>query len=104
MWEFCFDGWDVVDWDFDGLLVLYVIFIVSDVFEKMIYYCGLVGMYVVMIEVLVCWVEMVIGDLNVGEGFGFVVVGYGIECNENFVKVIEYYVDCICEMDCFDEV
>ncbi|ADE03337.1 CbiX/SirB N-terminal domain-containing protein [Haloferax volcanii] len=102
--ELRLDGWDVADWDSDGLSASHVTLTASDVPEKTIHYCGPVGTHAAMTEVLVRRAETVTGDPNVGEGFGLAVVGHGTERNENSAKAIEYHADRIREMDRFDEV
>ncbi|ELZ98495.1 MULTISPECIES: CbiX/SirB N-terminal domain-containing protein [Haloferax] len=102
--ELRLDGWDVADWDSDGLSASHVTLTATDVPEKTIHYCGPVGTHAAMTDVLVRRAETVTGDPNVGEGFGLAVVGHGTERNENSAKAIEYHADRIREMDRFDEV
>ncbi|EMA00204.1 CbiX/SirB N-terminal domain-containing protein [Haloferax denitrificans] len=102
--ELRLNGWDVADWDSDGLSASHVTLTATDVPEKTIHYCGPVGTHAAMTDVLVRRAETVTGDPNVGEGFGLAVVGHGTERNENSAKAIEYHADRIREMDRFDEV
>ncbi|MCO8266336.1 hypothetical protein NKF06_07000 [Haloferax sp. AB510] len=102
--ELRLEGWDVADWDSDGLSASHVTLTATDVPEKTIHYCGPVGTHAAMTDVLVRRAETVTGDPNVGEGFGLAVVGHGTERNENSAKAIEYHADRIREMDRFDEV
>ena len=102
--ELRLDGWDVADWDSDGLSASHVTLTASDVPEKTIHYCGPVGTHAAMTDVLVRRAETVTGDPNVGESFGLAVVGHGTERNENSAKAIEYHADRIRELDRFDEV
>ncbi|AKU07224.1 MULTISPECIES: CbiX/SirB N-terminal domain-containing protein [Haloferax] len=102
--ELRLEGWDVADWDSDGLSASHVTLSATDVPEKTIHYCGPVGTHAAMTDVLVRRAETVTGDPNVGEGFGLAVVGHGTERNENSAKAIEYHADRIREMDRFDEV
>ncbi|KTG13320.1 CbiX/SirB N-terminal domain-containing protein [Haloferax profundi] len=102
--ELRLDGWDVADWDSDGLSASHVTLTASDVPEKTVHYCGPVGTHEAMTDVIVRRAETVTRDPNVGDGFGLAVVGHGTERNENSAKAIEYHADRIRQMDRFDEV
>ncbi|KAB1188806.1 MULTISPECIES: CbiX/SirB N-terminal domain-containing protein [Haloferax] len=102
--ELRLDGWDVADWDSDGLSASHVTLTADDVPEKTVHYCGPVGTHEAMTDVIVRRAESVTGDPNVGEGFGLAVVGHGTERNENSAKAIEYHANRIRDMDRFDEV
>ncbi|WP_411963044.1 CbiX/SirB N-terminal domain-containing protein [Haloferax sp. YSMS24] len=102
--ELHLDGWDVGDWNSDGLSASHVTLTATDVPEKTVHYCGPVGTHEAMTDVIVRRAESVTGDPNVGDGFGLAVVGHGTERNENSAKAIEYHADRIREMDRFDEV
>ena len=102
--ELRLDGWDVADWDSDGLSASHVTLTATDVPDKTVHYCGPVGTHEAMTDVIVRRAESVTGDPNVGEGFGLAVVGHGTERNENSAKAIEYHADRIREMGRFDEV
>ncbi|KAB1196646.1 MULTISPECIES: CbiX/SirB N-terminal domain-containing protein [Haloferax] len=102
--ELHLDGWDVADWDSDGLSASHVTLTATDVPDKTVHYCGPVGTHEAMTDVIVRRAETVTGDPNVGSGFGLAVVGHGTERNENSAKAIEYHADRIRDMDRFDEV
>ncbi|ELZ91441.1 hypothetical protein C440_14044 [Haloferax mucosum ATCC BAA-1512] len=102
--ELRLDGWDVSDWDSDGLSASHVTLTADDVSEKTVHYCGPVGTHGAMTDVIVRRAETVTGDPDVGDGFGLAVVGHGTERNENSAKAIEYHADRIRELDRFDEV
>lgn len=101
--ELRLDGWDVSDWDSDGLSADYVTRTATDTGQR-VTYCGPVGTHESMTDVLIRRAETVTGDPEVGEGFGFAVVGHGTERNENSAKAIEYHAERIREMGRFDEV
>src|SRR6056297_2463008 len=102
--ELRLDGWDVADWDSDGLSASHVTLTATDVPEKTVHYCGPVGTHEAMTDVIVRRAESVTGDPNVGDGFGLAVVGHGTERNENSAKAIEYHADRIGATGRFDEV
>jgi sirohydrochlorin cobaltochelatase len=101
--ELRLDGWDVSQWDSDGLNASHATLTASDTNQR-VHYCGPVGTHESMTDVLVRRAESVTGDPEVGDGFGLAVVGHGTERNENSAKAIEYHADRIREMDRFDEV
>jgi sirohydrochlorin cobaltochelatase len=101
--ELRLDGWDVSQWDSDGLSADTATLTAEDTGQT-VHYCGPVGTHESMTDVLVRRAETVTGDPDVGEGFGFAVVGHGTERNENSAKAIEYHADRVREMDRFDEV
>jgi sirohydrochlorin cobaltochelatase len=101
--ELRLEGWDVSEWDSDGLSADSATLAAGDV-EKTVHYCGPVGTHESMTDVLVRRAESVTGDPDVGPGFGFAVVGHGTERNENSAKAIEYHADRIRALDRFDEV
>ncbi|QLG27525.1 hypothetical protein HUG10_08150 [Halorarum halophilum] len=101
--ELRLDGWDVTDWDSDGLSADVATYAATDTGQT-VHYCGPVGTHGSMTDVLVRRAESVTGDPDVGEGFGFAVVGHGTERNENSAKAIEYHADRVRDMDRFDEV
>ncbi|SFL10393.1 sirohydrochlorin cobaltochelatase [Halogranum rubrum] len=101
--ELRLEGWDVSQWDSDGLSADHVTLTAEDTGQQ-VTYCGPVGTHESMTDVLVRRAETVTGDSDVGDGFGFAVVGHGTERNENSAKAIEYHADRIREMDRFDEV
>ncbi|AFK18852.1 hypothetical protein E6P09_08700 [Haloferax mediterranei ATCC 33500] len=102
--ELRLDGWNVSDWESDGLSASHVTLTADDVPEKRVHYCGPVGTHEAMTDVIVRRAESVTGDPNVGGGFGLAVVGHGTERNENSAKAIEYHADRIREKGRFDEV
>ncbi|ELZ82891.1 hypothetical protein C455_01933 [Haloferax larsenii JCM 13917] len=102
--ELRLDGWDVADWDSDGLSATHVTLPAEDVPEKTVHYCGPVGTHEAMTDVIVRRAESVTEDPNVGDGFGLAVVGHGTERNENSAKAIEYHAQRVRDMDRFDEV
>ncbi|WP_224269476.1 CbiX/SirB N-terminal domain-containing protein [Haloprofundus salinisoli] len=101
--ELRLDGWDVSEWDSDGLSASHATLAATDT-DQRVRYCGPVGTHESMTDVLVRRAESVTGDPTVGKGFGLAVVGHGTERNENSAKAIEYHADRIREMDRFDEV
>ncbi|WP_224336981.1 CbiX/SirB N-terminal domain-containing protein [Haloprofundus halobius] len=101
--ELRLDGWDVSQWESDGLSASHATLTASDTNQR-VHYCGPVGTHESMTDVLVRRAESVTGDPNVGKGFGLAVVGHGTERNENSAKAIEYHAERIREMDRFDEV
>ncbi|ERG90954.1 MAG: hypothetical protein J07HQW1_00985 [Haloquadratum walsbyi J07HQW1] len=101
--ELRLDGWDVSEWDSDGLNADTATLAATDTGQT-VHYCGPVGTHEAMTDVLVRRAETVTGDPAVGEGFGLAVVGHGTERNENSAKAIEYHADRVRELDRFDEV
>ncbi|WP_117591550.1 CbiX/SirB N-terminal domain-containing protein [Haloprofundus halophilus] len=101
--ELRLDGWDVSEWDSDGLSASHATLTAADTNQR-VHYCGPVGTHESMTDVLVRRAESVTGDPEVGAGFGLAVVGHGTERNENSAKAIEYHAERIREMDRFDEV
>ncbi len=101
--ELRLDGWDVSQWDSDGLSADHTVITAEDI-DRTVHYCGPVGTHEAMTDVLVRRAESVTGDSDVGDGFGFAVVGHGTERNENSAKAIEYHADRIRQMDRFEEV
>ena len=101
--ELRLDGWDVTDWDSDGLSADVATYEASDTGQT-VHYCGPVGTHRSMTDVLIRRAESVTGDPDVGEEFGFAVVGHGTERNENSAKAIEYHADRVRETGRFDEV
>ena len=96
-------GWDVADWDSDGVSADHATYVASDV-GKTVHYCGPVGTHDSMTDVIVRRAETVTGDPDVGEGFGLAIVGHGTERNENSAKAIHYHADRLRETGRFDEV
>ncbi|QCJ47947.1 CbiX/SirB N-terminal domain-containing protein [Haloprofundus sp. MHR1] len=101
--ELRLDGWDVSEWDSDGLSASHATLTAADTNQR-VHYCGPVGTHESMTDVLVRRAESVTDDPEVGAGFGLAVVGHGTERNENSAKAIEYHAERIREMDRFDEV
>ncbi|WP_129116946.1 CbiX/SirB N-terminal domain-containing protein [Halegenticoccus tardaugens] len=101
--ELRLDGWDVSEWDSDGIDADHVTLSATDV-GKTVHYCGPVGTHESMTDVIIRRAESVTDDPDVGEGFGLAVVGHGTERNENSAKAIHYHAARIREMDRFDEV
>jgi sirohydrochlorin cobaltochelatase len=101
--ELRLDGWDVEDWDSDGLSADVATYEAEDTGQT-VHYCGPIGTHRTMTDVLIRRAETVTGDPNVGEGFGFAVVGHGTERNENSAKAIEYHADRVRETGRFEEV
>ena len=101
--ELRLDGWDVSEWDSDGLSADQATLVAEDIGRE-VRYCGPVGTHGAMTDVIVRRAESVTGDPDVGDDFGLAVVGHGTERNENSAKAIEYHADRIAEMDRFDEV
>jgi sirohydrochlorin cobaltochelatase len=102
--ELRLDGWDVSDWESDGLSADHVTLTATDVDGKRVHYCGPVGTHESMTDVIVRRAESVTEDPDVGEGFGLAVVGHGTERNENSAKAIYYHADRIAETGRFEEV
>ena len=96
-------GWDVSEWDSDGLSADQATLVAEDIGRE-VHYCGPVGTHEAMTDVIVRRAESVTGDPDVGEGVGLAVVGHGTERNENSAKAIEYHADRIRDRDRFDEV
>ncbi|MFB6236567.1 MAG: CbiX/SirB N-terminal domain-containing protein [Halopenitus sp.] len=101
--ELRLSGWDVSEWDSDGLSADTATLVAEDI-DREVHYCGPVGTHESMTDVLVRRAETVTDDPDVGDGFGFAVVGHGTERNENSAKAIEYHADRLRELDRFDEV
>ena len=101
--ELRLSGWDVEDWDSDGLDADVATYEAADTGQT-VHYCGPVGTHASMTDVIVRRAESVTGDPDVGDGFGLAVVGHGTERNENSAKAIEYHADRVRERDRFDEV
>jgi sirohydrochlorin cobaltochelatase len=101
--ELRLSGWDVSEWESDGLSADTATLAAGDTGQT-VHYCGPVGTHEAMTDVLVRRAETVVDDPDVGEGFGFAVVGHGTERNENSAKAIEYHADRVRGMDRFDEV
>ncbi len=101
--ELRLSGWDIEQWGSDGLSADQATLTAADTGQT-VHYCGPVGTHEAMTDVLVRRAETVTGDPDVGEGFGFAVVGHGTERNENSAKAIEYHADRIRDLDRFDEV
>ena len=96
-------GWDVAEWDSDGISADQATLVAEDIGRE-VHYCGPVGTHRAMSDVIVRRAESVTDDPDVGEGFGLAVVGHGTERNENSAKAIEYHADRIRERGRFDEV
>ena len=101
--ELRLDGWDVSEWNSDGLSADTATLEATDTGQT-IHYCGPVGTHEAMTDVLVRRAETVTGDPSVGDECGFAVVGHGTERNENSAKAIEYHADRVRDHDRFDEV
>ena len=101
--ELRLSGWDVSEWESDGLSADTATLAAGDTGQT-VHYCGPVGTHEAMTDVLVRRAETVVDDPDVGEGFGFAVVGHGTERNENSATAIEYHADRVRGMDRFDEV
>jgi sirohydrochlorin cobaltochelatase len=101
--ELRLEGWDASQWDSEGLSADTATLVASDI-DRPVHYCGPVGTHEAMTDVLIRRAESVTGDPDVGEGFGFAVVGHGTERNENSAKAIEYHADRVRETGRFDEV
>jgi sirohydrochlorin cobaltochelatase len=101
--ELRLDGWDVADWDSDGLSADVATYTAVDTGQT-VHYCGPVGTHHSMTDVIVRRAESVTNDPGVGEGFGLAVVGHGTERNENSAKAIEYHADRVRETGRFEEV
>jgi len=96
-------GWDVEEWDSDGISADQATLTAEDTGQT-VHYCGPVGTHAAMTDVIVRRAESVTGEPDVGDGFGLAVVGHGTERNENSAKAIEYHADRVRERDRFDEV
>ena len=101
--ELRLDGWDVTDWDSDGLSADVATYRAEDTGQT-VHYCGPVGTHRSMTNVLIRRAESVTDDPGVGDGVGFAVVGHGTERNENSAKAIEYHADRVRDTGRFDEV
>ena len=101
--ELRLDGWDVSEWNSDGLSADTATLEATDTGQT-IHYCGPVGTHEAMTDVLVRRAETVTGDPSVGDECGFAVVGHGTERNENSAKAIEYHADRVRDHDRFDDV
>lgn len=96
-------GWDVSQWDSDGLSADSATLTAEDTGQR-VTYCGPVGTHESMTDVIIRRAETVTGDADVGPGFGLAVVGHGTERNANSAKAIEYHAGRVRRMDRFDEV
>ena len=101
--ELRLEGWDVADWDSDGLSADVATYRAEDTGQT-VHYCGPVGTHSSMTDVLIRRAESVTGDPDVGPGVGFAVVGHGTERNENSAKAIEYHADRVRDTGRFAEV
>ena len=101
--ELRLEGWEPELWGSDGISADTAPLVASDI-DKEVHYCGPVGTHEAMTDVLVRRAESVTDDPNVGDGFGFAVVGHGTERNENSAKAIEYHTERLRETGRFDEV
>ena len=101
--ELRLEGWEPELWGSDGISADTATLVASDI-DKEVHYCGPVGTHEAMTDVLVRRAESVTDDPNVGDGFGFAVVGHGTERNENSAKAIEYHTGRLRETGRFDEV
>ncbi|RJX48326.1 CbiX/SirB N-terminal domain-containing protein [Halonotius pteroides] len=101
--ELRLEGWEPELWNSDGISADTATLVASDI-DTEVYYCGPVGTHEAMTDVLVRRAESVTGDPEVGNGFGFAVVGHGTERNENSAKAIEYHTERLRETGRFDEV
>jgi len=101
--ELRLEGWEPELWGSDGISADTATLVASDI-DKEVHYCGPVGTHEAMTDVLVRRAESVTDDPNVGDGFGFAVVGHGTERNENSAKAIEYHTERLRETGRFDEV
>ena len=101
--ELRLSGWDVSEWESDGLSADTATLAAGDTGQT-VHYCGPVGTHEAMTDVLVRRAETVVEDPDVGDDFGLAVVGHGTERNENSAKAIEYHADRVRGMDRFDEV
>ena len=101
--ELRLEGWEPELWNSDGISADTATLVASDINTE-VHYCGPVGTHEAMTDVLVRRAESVTGDPEVGNGFGFAVVGHGTERNENSAKAIEYHTERLRETGRFDEV
>ncbi len=101
--ELRLDGWDVEDWDSDGISADVATYEAADTGQT-VHYCGPAGTHRSMTDVIVRRAETVTDDPSVGDGFGLAVVGHGTERNENSAKAIQYHADRVRERDRFEEV
>lgn len=101
--ELRLDGWDVSEWNSDGLSADTATLEAADT-DHTVHYCGPVGTHRAMTDVLIRRAETVTGDPNIGSDVGFAVVGHGTERNENSAKAIEYHADRVRESTRFEEV
>jgi sirohydrochlorin cobaltochelatase len=101
--ELRLEGWEPELWNSDGISADTATLVASDI-DTEVHYCGPVGTHEAMTDVLVRRAESVTGDPEVGNGFGFAVVGHGTERNENSAKAIEYHTERLRETGRFDEV
>jgi len=100
--ELRLEGWEPELWGSDGISADTATLVASDI-NKEVHYCGPVGTHEAMTDVLVRRAESVTGDPDVGDRFGFAVVGHGTERNENSAKAIEYHTERLRETGRFDE-
>jgi len=116
--ELRLSGWDVSEWNSDGLSADTATLTAEDTGQT-VHYCGPVGTHGAMTDVLVRRAETVTGVPDVGAGddlqssshgtesdggVGFAVVGHGTERNANSAKAIEYHADRVRQLDRFEEV
>ena len=101
--ELRLEGWEPELWNSDGISADTATLVAGDI-DTEVHYCGPVGTHEAMTDVLVRRAESVTGDPEVGNGFGFAVVGHGTERNENSAKAIEYHTERLRETGRFDEV
>ncbi len=71
-------GWDVSEWDSDGLSADQATLVAEDI-DREVHYCGPVGTHRAMTDVIVRRAESVTNDADVGEGFGLAVVGHEVD-------------------------
>jgi len=67
--ELRLDGWDVSEWNSDGLSADQATLIAEDI-DREVHYCGPVGTHRAMTDVIVRRAESVTGNSDVGEGSG----------------------------------
>jgi len=101
--ELRLEGWKPELWNSDGISADTATLVAGDI-DTEVHYCGPVGTHEAMTDVLVRRAESVTDDPEVGNGFGFAVVGHGTERNENSAKAIEYHTEQLRKTGRFDEV
>ena len=101
--ELRLENWEPSLWESDGISADTATLVAADI-DNEVHYCGPVGTHEAMTDVLVRRAESVTGDPEVGDGFGFAVVGHGTERNENSAKAIKYHTERLRETGRFDEV